>query len=74
MLHLFYCSQVYRNKPFHIVDDFVTKNALFINGIKILYALLGIKNASLEYRTVGKFGKFGELSMIHQTKTIQIST
>ena len=26
------------------------------------------------YHKAGKFGKFGELSMIRQTKTIQIST
>ena len=26
------------------------------------------------YRIAGKFGKFGESSMIRQTKTIQIST
>ena len=26
------------------------------------------------YHIVGKFGEFGELSMIYQTKTIQIST
>jgi len=26
------------------------------------------------YRIVGKFGEFGESSLIHQTKTIQIST
>ena len=29
---------------------------------------------AIEYRIVGKFGEFGELSAIRQTKTIQSST
>ena len=34
---------------------------------------IGITN-DLRYCIVGKFGEFGESSMIRQTKTIQIST
>ena len=31
-------------------------------------------SGSFTYRIVGKFGEFGKSSMIHPTKTIQIST
>ena len=38
------------------------------------YFNVGIKDIAVVNHIVIKFGKFGELSMIYQTKTIQIGT
>ena len=49
--------------------------ANYQGGQKFLLNLIaGYYNSSVMfYRIAGKFGEFGELSMIHQTKTIHIN-
>ena len=41
---------------------------------KTINVILNNNPVNMHYSIVGKFGKYGELSMICQTKTIQIST
>ena len=40
----------------------------------VAWLALKYSNNYYNYRVVGKFGKFGELTMIRQNKTIQISS
>ena len=50
-----------------IAKEFIEKNEWYRNYFGQLYCIVGKFGG-------GKFGEFGELSTIHQTKTIQIST